>query len=74
MDLFEFFQKQEQQLYEAPPERVWKRLEVRLEQRRRRRQRRWHIRFLQIGSVLVVLLLLLLAAVLVWYFARREGL
>ncbi len=73
MELFEFFQKQEKLLQEAPPERVWKRLEAKLEHRRKRKQRR-SIRFLQTGAVLVLLLLLLLAAVVVWYFAHREGL
>jgi len=73
MNMSEFFQKQMRDFYEAPPERVWKRLEVYLEHRRKRRKRQ-SIRFLQIGVAVVLLLLLLLVAVLGWYFVFRSGL
>ncbi|MCS6928942.1 MAG: hypothetical protein NZM43_05545 [Saprospiraceae bacterium] len=73
MNLFEFFQKQEALLQEAPPERVWQRLQARLEQRRKRRKRQ-RIRFLQFGVLFISLMLLLLAAIFMWYLKRQEGL
>jgi type VI protein secretion system component VasF len=63
-DLFDFFRENESKLHEQPSDHVWKKLEARLE--RKRRRRRMGIRFLQLGSVIVILLLLFICAYLVW--------
>ncbi len=62
-DLFEFFKENESKLHEAPPSRVWSKLEAQLERRKRRKRR--GIRFLQIGYVVAAILLLLLIGFLV---------
>lgn len=59
-DLFDFFRENESKLEERPSEKVWQKLESRLEKRTARKRRR--IRFLQIGAVLLAIFLLLLAA------------
>ena len=46
-DLFELFKKNESKLHEPPPDRLWKQLELRLEQSRKQRRKRPEIRFLQ---------------------------
>ena len=71
-DIFDFFKENESKLHEAPPEQAWRKLENRLEKRRRERKK---IRFLQLGSVLLILILMLLlmAAILVLYFMKLEG-
>jgi hypothetical protein len=71
-DLFDFFKENESKLHERPPEKVWTKLEARLDKKRRKRRK--GIRFLQTGVVGLALFLLLLAALLVWYFVRKQGL
>jgi hypothetical protein len=71
-DLFDFFKENESKLHERPPEKVWNKLEARLDKKRRKRRK--GIRFLQTGVVGLALFLLLLAALLVWYFVRKQGL
>lgn len=71
-DLFDFFKENESKLHERPPEKVWNKLEAKLD--RRRRSRRRGIQFVQTGAIMLALFLLLLAAVLVWYFVGRQGL
>lgn len=68
-DIFDFFKENEQKLHEKPSERVWQRLERKLE--RARRPKRRGLQFLQIGVVVLILLLLLLAAFLVWHYSRK---
>lgn len=63
-ELFDFFRENEAKLQERPSEKVWQKLETRLEKRARRRHRR--IRFLQMGAVALAILLLLFAAATVW--------
>ncbi len=73
-DLFDFFKENESKLHERPSEQVWQKLERRLEKsHRRERGRRRGIRFLQLGTVVLMLLLLLFAALMVWYFTRQAG-
>ena len=72
-DLFELFKKSESKLHEPPPDRLWKQLEMRLEQSRKQRRKRPEIRFLQLGAVALILLILILAAVLLWHFAKRDA-
>ena len=72
-DLFELFKKNESKLHEPPPDRLWKQLELRLEQSRKQRRKRPEIRFLQLGAVALILLILILAAVLLWHFAKKDA-
>ena len=69
-DLFEFFKENERKLHEKPPEKVWQKLELKLnkQQRRKRRERL----FLQIGTVALALLILLFAAISVWFFVKNN--
>ncbi|MCC6413818.1 MAG: hypothetical protein IT270_19370 [Saprospiraceae bacterium] len=71
-DLFDFFKENESKLHEKPPEKVWNKLEAKLD--KKRRPRRSGIRFVQTTVVLLAIFLLLLAAVLVWYFVGIQGL
>jgi hypothetical protein len=71
-DLFDFFKENESKLHEKPPEKVWNKLEAKLD--RKRRPRRRGIRFVQTNAVLLAIFLLLLAAALVWYFVGTQGL
>ncbi len=68
-DLFDFFKENEDKLHERPPEKVWQKLEQKLE--RTRRPRRRGIRFLQTWVVALILLILLMAAIAVWHYSRR---
>lgn len=68
-DIFDFFKENEEKLHERPAEKVWQKLEKKLDKSRRPRRR--GIRFLQPVAVAVALFILLLAAVLVWYFAHK---
>lgn len=68
-DLFDFFKENEGKLHEQPPEKVWQKLEQKLE--RTRRPKRRGIRFLQIWVVALILFILLMAAVAVWYYSSR---
>ncbi len=70
-DIFDFFKKNEEKLHERPAEKVWQKLEQRLD--KTRRPKRKGIRFLQPVAIVVVLSLLLLTAVLVWYFVYQNG-
>jgi hypothetical protein len=70
-DLFDFFKDQESKLHERPSEEVWKKLETKLNKTRRPKRR--GIRFMQLGTIVVILLFLLLAAILVWHYARKDG-
>ena len=67
-DLFDFFKENEEKLHERPPEKVWQKLEQKLE--RTRRPKRRGIRFLQTWVVALILMILLMAAVAVWYYSR----
>jgi len=71
MDIFDFFKENEEKLHERPTEKVWQKLEQRLDKTRRPKRR--GIRFLQTVAIVVVLSLLLLTAVLVWYFVYQNG-
>ena len=68
-DIFDFFKENEDKLHERPSEKVWQKLEQKLE--RTRRPRRRGIRFLQLWVVVLLLLILIMAAVMVWHFSRR---
>jgi len=70
-DLFDFFKENESKLHERPPEKVWNKLEARLDKKRRPKRR--GIRFVQTGVVLLAIFLLLLSAIVVWYFVRKLG-
>jgi len=70
-DIFDFFKKNEEKLHERPTEKVWQKLEQRLDKTRRPKRR--EIRFLQTVAIVVVLSLLLLTAALVWYFVYQNG-
>ncbi len=70
-DLFDFFKENESKLHERPPEKVWDKLEARLDKKRRPKRRGIH--FVQIGVVLLAIFLLLLSATAVWYFVRKLG-
>ncbi|MBK6994335.1 MAG: hypothetical protein KA138_15515 [Saprospiraceae bacterium] len=68
-DIFDFFKENEDKLHERPSEKVWQKLEQKLE--RTRRPKRRGIRFLQLWVVALVILILIFAAVMVWHFTRR---
>jgi len=68
-DLFDFFKENEDKLHERPSEKVWQKLEQKLE--RTRRPKRRGIQFLQHWVVALLLLILIIAAVLVWHFSRQ---
>ena len=70
-DLFDFFKENEEKLHERPAEKVWQKLEQKLDKSRRPRRR--GIRFLQPAVVALALFLLLLTAVAVWYFVYKFG-
>jgi len=70
-DLFDFFKENESKLHERPPEKVWNKLEARLDKKRRPKRR--GIPFVQTGVVLLAIFLLLLSAIVVWYFVRKLG-
>ena len=70
-DLFDLFKENEDSLQERPSEKVWQKLEQKLE--RNRRPKRRGIRFLQIWIAALLLLVLLFAAIMVWYFNRHPG-
>ncbi len=71
MDIFDFFKENEEKLHERPAEKVWQKLEQKLDKSRRPRRR--GIRFLQPAVVALALFLLLLTAVAVWYFVYKIG-
>jgi len=68
-DIFDFFKENEDKLHERPSDKVWQKLEQKLE--RTRRPRRRGIRFLQLWVVSLIILMLIFAAVMVWHFTRR---
>jgi len=68
-DLFDFFRENEDKLHEQPSEKVWQKLEQKLE--RTRRPKRRGIHFLQLWVVALLLLILIFAAVMVWHYSRR---
>lgn len=69
-DIFDFFKENEEKLREMPAERVWQKLETRLNKKQRRKRR--GIRFLQLGTVALIILLLLFVAIMVWYYSRQR--
>ncbi|MBL7780610.1 MAG: hypothetical protein JNM22_05280 [Saprospiraceae bacterium] len=68
-DIFDLFKENEEKLHERPAEKVWQKLEKKLDKTRHPRRR--GIRFLQPVTVVMILFLLLLAAVMVWYFTHK---
>ncbi len=58
-DIFDLFKENEEKLHERPAEKVWQKLEKKLDKTRRPRRR--GIRFLQPVTVVLILFLLLLA-------------
>ena len=68
-DIFDFFKENESELQERPSERVWQKLEKKLDRNNRPKRRK--LMFLQLGTVALILLLLLFAAAMVWYFSRK---
>ena len=68
-ELFDFFKENEHTLQELPSDKVWQKLEKRLERRHRRKRRA--IRFLQIGAIAVAIVLVLLAALMVWHYTKQ---
>ncbi len=70
-DIFDFFKENEEKLHERPAEKVWQKLEQKLD--KTRRPKRKGIRFLQPATISIILFMLLLAAVLVWYFVFHLG-
>ncbi|MCC6280528.1 MAG: hypothetical protein IT262_08010 [Saprospiraceae bacterium] len=70
-DLFDFFKENEEKLHERPAEKVWQKLEQKLDKTRRPKRR--GIRFLQPAIVALAIFLLLLTAVAVWYFVAQSG-
>lgn len=70
-DLFDFFKENEEKLHERPAEKVWQKLEQKLDKMRRPKRR--GIRFLQPAIVALAIFLLLLTAVAVWYFVAQSG-
>lgn len=70
-DIFDFFKENEEKLHERPAEKVWQKLEQKLD--KTRRPKRKGIRFLQPVTISIILFLLLLAAVLGWYFVFHLG-
>jgi hypothetical protein len=68
-ELFDFFKENEDKLHERPSEKVWQKLEQKLE--RTRRPKRRGIRFLQTWVVALLILILIFAAIMVWYFSRK---
>ena len=68
-ELFDFFRENEDKLHERPSEKVWQKLEKKLD--RTRRPKRRGIRFLQLWVVALLLFVLLLAAVLVWHYSKK---
>jgi cell division septal protein FtsQ len=70
-DIFDFFKENENKLHERPAEKVWQKLEQKLDKSRRPKRR--GIRFLQPVTVALMIFLLLMTAVLVWYFIFQSG-
>lgn len=68
-ELFDFFRENEDKLHERPSEKVWQKLEKKLD--RTRRPKRRGIRFLQLWVVALLLFVLLLAATLVWHYSHK---
>jgi hypothetical protein len=69
-DIFDFFKENEDKLHERPAEKVWQKLEQKLDKSRRPRRR--GIRFLQSMLIVALLFLLLLAAALVWFYVNEN--
>ena len=69
--IFDFFKENENKLHERPAEKVWQKLEQKLDKSRRPKRR--GIRFLQPVTVALMIFLLLMTAVLVWYFIFQSG-
>jgi hypothetical protein len=67
-DIFDFFKENEEKLYERPAEKVWQKLEKKLDKSRRPRRR--GILFLQPLTIALMILIILLTAVAVWYIVH----
>ncbi|HOY06508.1 MAG TPA: hypothetical protein PLO67_13955 [Saprospiraceae bacterium] len=67
-DIFDFFKENEEKLHERPAEKVWQKLEKKLDKSRRPRRR--GILFLQPLTIALMILIILLTAVAVWYIVH----
>ena len=67
-DIFDFFKENEEKLHERPAEKVWQKLEKKLDKSRRPRRR--GILFLQPLTIALIILIILLTAVAVWYIVH----
>ena len=69
-DIFDFFKENEEKLHERPAEKVWQKLEKKLDKSRRPRRR--GIPFLQPLTIALIILIILMTAVAVWYIVHLD--